>query len=170
MANPSTPKDLADEQDLAYQQREWTFERCGWVLMALVLCAALAGLLGRGPLSHTSRAAEDGSLRIEFHRFLHLHDPTELVIRAPRGSQGKSHLRLWIDQPYLDAIEIHRVSPEPERVELAAGGQVFLFAMDDAAAPATVVLYVEPAAIGTLRGRLGLQGLQPLTLEQFAFP
>jgi hypothetical protein len=170
MADSSGPKSLAEEQDLAYQQREWLFERCGWIFMTVVVCAAMAGLLGRGPLSHTTRTAEDGTLRIEFDRFLHLHDPTVLVVRAPRGSEGKSHVRLWIDQEYLDAIEIRRLSPEPQRIEIAAGGQAFLFPVDDSEAAATVVLHAEPNAIGALRGKIGLQGRPPLTLDQFVLP
>ena len=49
--------DLQIHQDLCQERREWKIQRVGWLLMALMLVAALAGLLGPGPLSST--IAED---------------------------------------------------------------------------------------------------------------
>ena len=52
--------DLAIREDMRHQRLEWAVERVGWAAVALVLVAALAGLLGHGPLSRAT-AGEPGS-------------------------------------------------------------------------------------------------------------
>jgi hypothetical protein len=46
--------DLEVEQDLDFQQRTWALERAGWIVMLLIIAAALAGFFGGGPLSPTT--------------------------------------------------------------------------------------------------------------------
>jgi hypothetical protein len=51
MAEKPHSGDLELDQDLAFERRTWTVERVAWVAMGLMGIAALAGLLGPGPLS-----------------------------------------------------------------------------------------------------------------------
>src|SRR3712207_4138009 len=60
MSETTRVGDLEVAEDLTFQRREWAAQRVGWVLLALVIAAALAGLLGRGPLSTTRRESDGG--------------------------------------------------------------------------------------------------------------
>ncbi|HPO58399.1 MAG TPA: hypothetical protein PLV53_06100 [Anaerolineaceae bacterium] len=51
---------LQVDQDMPFQEKEWTAERAGWIIGLLLLLAGLAGLFGGGPLS---RAAPPGRAR-----------------------------------------------------------------------------------------------------------
>ena len=62
MAEESHSGDLELDQDLIFERRTWTVERVAWVIMALVGLAALAGLLGPGPLSETTSGEQGGPL------------------------------------------------------------------------------------------------------------
>ena len=55
-------QELQIEQDMGFQRTEWVVQRAGWVGMALLILAALVGLLGRGPLSAAVARAGDGAL------------------------------------------------------------------------------------------------------------
>lgn len=48
---------LEIEEDLRLQHRLWTAERVGWLMVGVLVLAALAGLFGTGPLSLSSVAS-----------------------------------------------------------------------------------------------------------------
>lgn len=74
-----------------FQQREWKAQRAGWVLMALLLIAALLGLLGPGPLSWSTATAAEGLVRVDYQRFAHTEaDDLLTVTIAPGTTSGGS--------------------------------------------------------------------------------
>ena len=56
---------------------EERLHKLGWIVFAGLLLAALAGLLGPGPLSSRSKSA-DPALSVEYERFLRNHAPADL--------------------------------------------------------------------------------------------
>lgn len=51
------------DDDRAFQEKFWTFQRVAWALMALILLAALAGTTGSGgPLAHAEASGPGGSI------------------------------------------------------------------------------------------------------------
>jgi hypothetical protein len=72
------PANLDVEQDMPFIRKEWAAERIAWVVFLLLFLAALAGLLGTGPLSHTT--ASSGAMEVEYYRFVHRNTGTELII------------------------------------------------------------------------------------------
>ena len=61
--------DLEISQDLTFQRRSWIVQRVGWVMLALLILAALGGLFGPGPLSRARAGPHDGPLWVEYQRF-----------------------------------------------------------------------------------------------------
>ena len=59
---------LESEENLAFQERSRRWETIGRWLVVGVVIAALAGLMGSGPLSHGEAATRDGSLKVEYPR------------------------------------------------------------------------------------------------------
>ena len=169
---PNIPRvgDLEIKQDLDYQRREWICQRVGWVVMALVVFAALAGLLGTGPLSKTSATSSDGSLRVEFNRFLHYHNPDMLKVYLAGGVARNGELRVWLDRSYLDAIEIEKTSPEPVRVEIGEDRHIYVFPVADPSQPTVVVFHFQADQRLTLSGRVGVADKEAAEFSQFVYP
>lgn len=69
---------LDEGRDIAYQRREWIAQRIGWVTIALLVVAALLGLLGSvGP---SATGTHDGVW-------------TDRLTLTTRGWSGTTHLR-----------------------------------------------------------------------------
>ena len=162
--------DLGIREDMRRQRAEWIIERAGWALIALVLVAALAGLLGHGPLSRATAGEPGSRLWAEYHRFERHQAPTELRVHLGPGAGSGGELRVWVGRGYLDAIELERVDPEPVAVEAGADQHVFVFAMPDPGRPTSVLFRFQPDTYGSLRGRLGLPDGEEVTFDQFAYP
>lgn len=160
--------DLELAQDLRFQRREWVVQRVGWAAMALLVVAALAGMLGRGgPLARTHATSPDGSLRIEYDRFAHYEAPTRLRVSiawpAPRGGE----VRLWIERAYLAKARVQQVMPEPESVKLAGDRVIYVFA---AGARGDVSFELKPDTFGALAGTAGLEGGGEVRFRHFVYP
>jgi hypothetical protein len=162
--------DLELGQDLAYQRREWAFERAGWLVLAAIVLLGLLGLLGRGPLSTASGTDPRGALRLEYNRFLHYRDPDTLKVRLAKGASAGGEVHLWLAADYLARIEITRVSPEAERVEVGEDWHVYVFPVADRGLPAEITFHIEAEGMGKLPGRVGLGGGEPLEFWQFVYP
>jgi hypothetical protein len=160
--------DLELAQDLRFQRRDWIAQRVGWVLMALFLLAALAGLIGRGgPLARTQAQSADGGLRVEYDRFAHYEAPTRLrLIVSDRVARGKD-VRLWIERAYLANARLQQVMPEPQSVRLAGERVIYVF---DAGAGGEVSFELKPDTFGVLAGRAGLEGGGEVAFRHFVYP
>lgn len=76
-------------QNLEYQHREWAVQH-GWVVIAVLILAALAGLAGDGPLSHASIRSADGTLIAGYERIARAGNTK----RPGTQSSGRGQLRV----------------------------------------------------------------------------
>lgn len=160
--------DLEIAQDLRFQRRDWIAQRVGWVVMALILLAALAGLIGRGgPLARTQARSPDGGLRVEYDRFAHYEAPTRLRLSVAGAAARGEQVRLWIERAYLTRARVQQVMPEPDAVRLAGDRVIYLF---DAGAGGDVSFELRPNSFGVLAGRAGLEGGGEVAFRQFVYP
>jgi hypothetical protein len=157
--------DLDIDQHLEVQAFSWRIQRIGWVAIALFLAAALAGLFGRGPFSR-ARVGEPAVLEVDYGRFERRTQEATLIVRL--GPQPSGRVRLWIDAAYVAEQPIHRVLPEPERVE-AADDRLLLTLRVSGERP-EIRITTMPEVFGPLRGRLGLSGGPEVAFLQFVYP
>ena len=160
--------DLEIAQDLDYQRHEWVAQRVAWAVLALVILAALAGLLGPGPLSAVSAGAAGDALRLEYHRFLRQDGPTELRVEAEPASGGEA--RIWVSREWLSAVRVESIAPEPERVETGDDRLLFVFPLEAGARSAEVTFHVKPERAGRLSGRVGLDRGPSFSFDQLVWP
>jgi len=162
--------DLELPQDLDFQRRSWIAQRIGWAIMALVLLAGLAGLLGNGPLSIATAGGPGSPLEVEYGRFARHSGPTQMEIRLqPTAMQGDT-ARVWLDREYLRGIQVERVIPEPESVEVTADRAVYVFKVNQSDQPASITFYITPDLIGTHTVRVGIDNGETLTFRQIVYP
>lgn len=88
----STPLHPLEQEDPATVQTEWRVQRVGWVVLAGIVVAALAGVFGAGPLSWTSASADDASLVVKYSRFAREGGAISLEVHVPaeRSTEGRS--------------------------------------------------------------------------------
>lgn len=169
MLTTNPTRDLFDEQDLSYQRREWALERFGWLAFSIVLIAALAGMLGRGPLSSRTATSESGTLSVRYDRFVRRCSATELTFVLT--GLGKSEtVRLWIDRQYLDAVGIESIVPRPAHEELDSDGAAFVFSSPSDNQGGNICFRLEPVAPGPISATIRLDGGGEVIIRQLVYP
>ena len=126
--------------------------------MALLVLAALVGLLGSGPLSKAIRGAEGGPLWVEYARFARHRAPTELRVHVGPGLASEGQLRLQFDQPFTEWVQIQRVDPQPEQEEVGDARIIHQFSIGDTQQPVVVVYQYEPHDFGRLPISIQVEG------------
>ena len=167
---------LEVEQDLGLQRHMWRVQRAGWVVMALLVLAAAAGLTGSGPLSQASAGMRGGPLWLGYDRFLHAEGLATLQVHLGESNgngtkSGEGQRRIWISRAYLEKVPIERSVPEPERVEVGADRVTYVFAEAPAGAPAARVTFYGPVtSLGRVAGQIGLPEGPSLRFQHFVYP
>ena len=157
---------------VALQRRVWRVQRVAWALMALAVLAALLGLMGSGPLSQRSVASADGTVRVEYERFLRRGAPTTLTIHARPADRESSVHALWLGRSYLESVRVEGVLPPPEGVHAGHDRVVWNFegSSRDPGAPLMVTIRLVPAAIGRLGAAVGRDREPGFLFSQWVYP
>jgi hypothetical protein len=143
--------------------------RIGVTIFALILLAALAGLLGKGPLSKVRAATSDGGLSIDYFRFIHYQGPTDLKIHVKAEGATNGFIHLQVSNEFVNQTEIERIEPEPEST--LAGEKFFTYHIRvETNAPVQVRIRFLAGHFGSLSYDLGLAGGPSARLRHFAFP
>lgn len=161
--------DLEIFEDFAFQRRTWLVERVGWILLALLVAAALLGLFGGGILGSARVSTADGSLAISYDRFWRQHSPTELRLEAVPPTAG-SPLRIWISRDYIERTHISQIMPTPTITEVSPDRIVLEFAVGGGRGSVSVMLRIEPLAPWRTIGRVGVEGGEDLSFNQYIYP
>jgi hypothetical protein len=151
-------------------RREWRVQRIGWIVMALLVAAGLAGAFGRGPLAKGEARSPSGLLEVDYQRLTRHESPSELDVAVDAGRLPSRELRLWIARDYLSAVSLDRVIPEPDHAEAGRDRVTMVFPIAAGEQVARVQLQMEVRDLWTRRIRLGVEGGDSVALTQFVFP
>lgn len=162
--------DLELDQDLKFQQREWRIERIGWFAMLLIIVGALSGLSGTGPLSATTAGDPTGALAVDYQRFIRHDGRTTLTMQVSGDRVVEGQVEIWLASDYLSAVEIQRISPEPQEVRAEGERMVYVFAADGSAESIDLSFSLRPQHIGRLSGEIGLPGGPATSFTQLSYP
>lgn len=153
----------AFQAEYEYHRREWAAQRIGWVVMTLLLVAALAGLFSSGPLSDVT--AQVGSHQVEYERFARYGARTKLIVTT-HSEVLVGDLPVRISHPFIDAHRIEAITPEPRSMSDAGDAVEFVF---DASSTTRIVFRLEPDVVGRHTGELRI-GADAARLSQFIYP
>ncbi len=162
--------DLEISHDPAFQRREWTAQRVGWVVWLAVIVAALAGLMGEGPMSDATAGADGGPLQVEYHRFVRHAAPETIRIHLRPGAVQGKQARVFVSREYLEGLQIEDVTPELSSMEAVQDGTVYVFDLGAAGAPATIVFDVQHEPMGLTDARVRLGEQEAVSFSQFVYP
>jgi len=165
--------DLEINEDLKSQRRTWLVQRVGWIVMALVVLAALVGLFGgAGLLGGAAKAgSEDAVVSASYERFLRFMKPTTLQIQLSQEAGKDGKVSVWVDRQYLDGLQVQQITPQPSSAKTGPERLTYVFEVDDPNRPAMVTFDLLPEQeIGALRGRVGVGDGEQVSFGQFVYP
>jgi len=163
-------------EDMPLQERTWRLERIGWTITLLFVLAALAGLLGPGPLSNAHAVTPDQSIEVQHLRFSRTLTPQSLRVRCRTNDAVAS---IWISNALLEPFSVEGVSPEPVETTIGELGITYKFNMsaariDKSRAAADETPAVEwqlrPNRCGLIKGRIGSSPENAVAIWQLVYP
>jgi hypothetical protein len=161
---------LEIEEDVEQHLTAWRVQKYAWVCLLLLLIAALAGLLGSGPLSRARQGSIGGPLWLQYERIGRYHAPARLIVRGRGAAVRIGEMELWLSRSFLDHVEMRRIDPEPVSVEQGEGRIVYRLRVAPGVETVTAVIRYEPETFGVVEGEVGVGQLTPLRFRQFCFP
>lgn len=174
MTRRSSIGDVELAQALAFHRRELRAERIGWAVMLLIVLLALLGLFGSGPLSKHRVQTADGGLQVKYNRFARYLAPTELRLTFSPAAVKDARVHVWLSRAYLQHMEIQKIIPEPDSVQLEGKRLTYTFKVLQNSQPGEILFELESEAIGRLRGAAGLAGPagknQEVAFTTFIYP
>ncbi|HVX99765.1 MAG TPA: hypothetical protein VHA55_08245 [Pseudorhodoplanes sp.] len=162
MAEPSIPI----EENMRFQRATWKAERAGWVILTLIVAAALLGVFSNGYLSFTQIGDENG-FGVSYERFQRKTVTTHLRVNLPADDDNEAHLR--IGKSALDDYEIDSIDPRPVRAAADQSDLVFDFDAGSAR-KLTAFIALRPRRATIARFDLSTPGQKPLTLQALVYP
>jgi hypothetical protein len=160
---------LEVNEDPDFQQLDWRIQRAGWVILALIIAAGLAGLLGPGPLSKTTVLGGSG-LAVEYERFLRHGAQSELLVNVAGEAQPHGPVRVAISREYLAGLDLQQVTPSPIRVQSAGDAVVYVFENLAGRGSLQAKFAFQPGKLGTHAGVIAVDGGARVSIRQFAYP
>lgn len=161
---------LQVKEDVGFEQRQWRVERIGWLLIAAIIVAALAGVFGPGPVSLSSITSEDGRLRVDYHRFARFGSRTRVNVEASGDLVDDGQLRLVVDEDWLSSVEVEHVTPMPSDVQPRGEDVLYTFAVAGRPDEVSVRFDLRPDAVGTVGGSVGTPDGISIEVGQFYYP
>lgn len=165
-----TPPELDIGQDMAFQRMTWKLERVGWIVLTLLLLAAVAGFFGSGPLSRGRAGDPASGLWVEYERFARTASLQTLRVHVGAQHVREGKVTLWIARAYLDDEVIEDITPTPESVHIGKDGIHFIYSVADAATQADVVIRFKTQEWGGAEGRLAIPAGPSVMFKQFIYP
>jgi hypothetical protein len=121
-------RDLKDDLDIienrAWQERFWSIQRVAWVVMALILIAAILGAFGSGGPLATARAETAGAV-IDYPRIGRWQAAAEMIVGLPPRSSGPVEVHL--SSEFLEVYGIDSISPAPRETAATPSGHRYTF-------------------------------------------
>lgn len=170
LAVPGSIEQIESPASLRTQKREWAFERIGWGICALILVAAVLGLLGPGPLSDRTATSKDGTVHVEYSAFERYEAPSELRIRVQPKTLQNNTVRLAISRSFADETTIDNIAPEPLATEMQGDKLIFVFQVTEIDDDWLVVCRYTHDTYGSLSYEVGLDGGDSVSISQFIYP
>lgn len=162
--------DLEIAQDLVWQERMWKAERIGWVVAVMLLLANFVGLVGRGPLSQTLTGEQGDVIWVEYDRIAHLKAAATVRVHLGEEVLAADAVEIWLRQPYLNQMQISRITPEPSQVAVARDRYVYTFALQEPLESLTIAFDLTPVDFGLVDTEVGLEGQEGLPITQWIYP
>ena len=167
--DPPMEEELAGRFYRPFEARWRTAEVVGRSVMSAVIAAALAGLLGGGPVNIWTRTVSAGGLRVSYQPVARFGTPSGLDVTLPVAA-GAKEVAVTLPDVIAGGFDLQSVTPQPIRWEPGAGSMRLAFVPKAGADLMVVHLGGMPPSAGRLALSAQLDGQPPLAWSQFVLP
>ncbi len=167
--SPAVTGSHSIDEDFAFQEREWTIQRIGWIIMTMFVLAALLGLAGGGgPIASETSQTVDGSLTLRYSRIERTQTSTDFELDI--ATRGRDEVEIWIAGEFLAGVELESIRPEPTESRAGTDRQIFVFAVADGAEEIQVSIQYRHHGFGVFSSNAGVVEGQELAFRQLIVP
>ena len=156
MAEPVRGADRVNDElevgyDESFEQRWNVAQNVGLVVMILFLLVCVSGLLGRGPFSHRTASAPDGSLHVDYEPAAREGTPTQVTLRLPNPGETPAQVNVFVSGNIAEPMGLSRTVPDAVSTMVGTRGMVLRFVVAPLQADAKIRLDTMPASAGVIR-------------------
>ena len=154
--------------DERFEKRFHRLELAGRTFLVLFVLFALSGLLGRGPFSHETRAAE-GRAAVDYEPVARYDTPTQVTLHL-RPAPGQQAMRVVIATSFVEPMGLQTVQPLPVSSATDKDGIAMVFALQPADGDSLVRLHLKPTVVGSIALSARVGDDPPLQWSQVVLP
>lgn len=149
---------------------EWRLQQLGWAVMALIVVLALLGVFSTGPLSWSGTTAADGTVEVQYQRFVRNGGDNTLSLRVAASAVENGEARVWLSNEYVSNVELTQIVPEPRSQRAEAGGVLLIFEVAGGATELEAKITATGDAIGFQRPQVAVAGRELVEFWQLYYP
>ena len=153
---PKVDNAVAIGEDLAFQERWWTFEKVIWSIFALILLADVLGLFGRGWLAKAKTGGPGTGMLVDYERVERASTPSIMDIHLQPEAIENGSIKLFVSDTIVKQLGNMRVAPQPQSSVIGNKGITYTFPVSGM--PAEVQFALEPSFPGVHEFTLQVQG------------
>lgn len=162
-----------DELEVGFDQkfeRKWLWgQRVGRIVMVLFTVAGLAGLMGRGPYSHRTVAAEGTGLKVDFEPVARSQTTTQVTLHVSNPTTSPTE-ELFIGSNTVEPMGLTRMIPDPVLTKILPNGLMMTVAVPPGTQDAEFRLMLTPVGIGPIVQTARLNDRLVLRWQQIVLP
>lgn len=147
-------------EEIELHKKGWVIQRIGWVLLALFLVAAVAGVFGDGPISKSE--IHSGNVKIEYQKFGRYEHDTELKF----SSSQESIRDIGLSAIYAGNMKITGIIPSPDS-QVTRSGMIFYHFNGEQVG--NVVFFLDPGEFGNQQATVMINNRR-LSIHQTIYP
>lgn len=161
--------DIHDIDDIDFQRRDWVVQRVSWVVLLGIVLVAASGLLGAGPLSEVTQEADDGSVTVEYERFIRHVGTTTMTVSLGESQVSDGKVELYIARDLVEGWRIENVSPAPSTESASNDWLIYEFDVLSETPPNVKLLY-RGDGLGSHAGDIRAGDGDPVAVQQWIYP
>lgn len=153
------------EIDVSPRFERWMkrVHRVAGVVGLLLVLAAILGLFGEGPLAHATASSANGSLQVDYDRFIRTEASSGFQVSLQKGSGATN---IAISNDFFNSASINSITPQPSSETVLPNRVVFTIAQHP---PAQIQITITPQKIGAHRVTIYSHGTS-VSFTQFTYP
>lgn len=142
--------------------------RCGFVLLLLIVVAALGGLFSKGYLSETHLKNADGTLSLHYEKFNRLMSDTDMKIVSVSSAGDRN--RIIFGGDFMESFRIDSLQPQPDKMYSRNGEMIIEYDKPKTGARQTLWLSLTPMKAGLIKSTIAIDGGPDISFRQIIYP
>ena len=161
------------ELEVGYDARfegRWAWaERAGRLVMVLFVSAGVAGLFGRGPLSHHTNTVPGADMSVDYEPITRVQTDTQITLHV-RNDSDSPVMKVLVSTQLVEPMGLQRILPQPQAEAVQGNGLALSFEVPPGTKDGHIRFVVQPAGVGPVPLSAQIVGHPAVHWTQLALP